>query len=442
MVDHFPSARGVKDGMTLEQAMSRHANAVALDADEPHYRLVFSRLLTALQGVGDRVEEAELGAAYVRIDGLEAMYRGEAGVVSALLNAVPVHLNPRIGVADSKFPAFVAARTCREYGAFRVPGDVRAFLAPYTIDLLPVSPEVKAEMHRFGLRTMGAVASMNGYMLADRFGPEGRRAWELCNGIDDGRVVPLAFEESVVERTSLPFHSSSIEALSVTVDTLLKRAYSRPDMRSRYAGATALLCTASGWPNWEKAVRFKQPVGAWRRASEIVRSRLEADPPRNPIEDVTLTLSGITGEVGTQMGLLKDARDDGLRRLVEADRRLQPLMGGDHALYRIAQVAPWHPAPEMRALQTPIDPSGRDAMRPVHTPRLVDVREGREGEPASVRLDRRWERVARIDDRWTFDLWWLPVPVTRSYYRIDRGDGRRITLFHDRRDDRWYRQSD
>ena len=56
VVDRFPGASGVAAGMTLEQAMSRHANAVALDADEPHYRRVFSRLLTALQGVGDRVE--------------------------------------------------------------------------------------------------------------------------------------------------------------------------------------------------------------------------------------------------------------------------------------------------------------------------------------------------------------------------------------------------
>ena len=440
VVDSFPGASGLTAGMTLEQAMSRHANAVALDADEPHYRRVFSRLLTALQGVGDRVEGAELGAAYVRIDGLEAMYRGEAGVVSALLNAIPVHLNPRVGVADAKFPAFVAARTRKAHGAFRVPDDARAFLAPYAVDLLPVSSEVKAEMHRFGLRTMGAVASMSGHALADRFGPEGRRAWELCNGIDDSPVVPLPFEESVIERTSLPFHSSSIEALFVAVDELLRRAYARPDMSGRYAGATDLLCSASGWPTWEKSVRFKQPVGAWDRASPIIRSRLEVDHPRSPVEDVTLTLSGITGESGTQLGLLKDVRDGGLQRLVEADRRLRPLMGGGHVLYRIAQVAP-HPAPEMRALQVPIDPSGRDAIRPLHTPRPVEVREGMEGEPESVRLVRRWERVARIDDRWTFDLWWLPVPVTRSYYRIDLSDGRRIALFHDWRSDRWYRQS-
>ncbi len=211
-------------------------------------------------------------------------------------------------------------------------------------------------------------------------------------------------------------------------------------MRGRYAGAADLLCAASGWLDWEKSFRFKEPVGAWERASFVVRSRLEADPPRNPVEDVTLTLSGFTGEPGTQMGLFDDVRGYRLRRLVEADRRLQALMGG-HALHRIKEVASWHPAPEMRALQVPIDPSGRDSIKPLHTPKPVEVREGTEREPVSVRVERRWQRVASIDDMWTFDLWWLPEPVTRAYYRIEPDDGRRITLFHDRPGDRWYRQS-
>ena len=91
VVDRFPAASGVAVGMTLEQAMSRHANALVLDADEPHYRQIFRQVLGSLQGVSDRVEGAELGSAYVRIDGLEGLFHGEAGVVSAMLNAVPSH---------------------------------------------------------------------------------------------------------------------------------------------------------------------------------------------------------------------------------------------------------------------------------------------------------------------------------------------------------------
>ena len=55
------------------------------------------------------MEGSELGTAYVRLDGLERMYGGEARLVNALLNAVPQDLTPRAGVAEAKFPAFVAA---------------------------------------------------------------------------------------------------------------------------------------------------------------------------------------------------------------------------------------------------------------------------------------------------------------------------------------------
>ncbi len=173
VVDRFPTASGVTEGMAVEQALSLHANAAVLDADEPHYRRVFGEVLASLQRVGDRVEGTELGTAYVRLDGLEGMYHGEAGVVSALLDAVPSYLTPRIGVADAKFPAFVAARTCSAHRAFRVPKEVATFLAPHTIDLLPVPAEMKRELHRFGLHAMGAVASISVHMLADRFGPDG-----------------------------------------------------------------------------------------------------------------------------------------------------------------------------------------------------------------------------------------------------------------------------
>ena len=170
VVDRFPEASGVMIGMTPEQAVSRHANAVVLDADEPYYRRVFEQALTSLQEISDRVEGTGIGTAYVRVDGLEDLYRGEAGIVSTLLNAVPEYLHPRVGVADAKFPAFVAARTCRAFGASRVPDDVRAFLAPHPIELLPVSGDVKIGLRRFGLHTMGNVASMRERVLADQFG--------------------------------------------------------------------------------------------------------------------------------------------------------------------------------------------------------------------------------------------------------------------------------
>ena len=446
VVDYFPGAAGVKVGMTLEQAVSYLAETVVLNADELYYRQVFGEVIRALQGVSDRVEWGELGTAYVRIDGMEALYGGEEQVVQALLEAVPADLTARIGVADAKFPAFVAARM-REPGVSSAPEDVRGFLAPYSVELLPVEADVKGKLQRFGLYRMGEVAAMEEHLIAAQFGKEGGRLWALCHGVDESPVVATAFEESVVEETSLPFNSTSIELLLVAVDTLLRRGYARPELGGRVVGAAALQGRARGWPSWELAVAFKEPVGRWEDAAALIRNRMELEPPQIPVEDVTLTLSDFRGGTGMQMGLFEDVRETAGRRVMEMEKRLQVRMNGNHVLHRIAEVAPWHPAPEMRALQIPIDPAKRDDMRPLHAPARVAVREGSGGEPVEVELGRRWRRVVRVADRWTFDLWWLAQPITRAYYRVGlAGDGSgsddgQVTLFRDEREGVWYRQN-
>ena len=191
---------------------------------------------------------------------------------------------------------------------------------------------------------------------------------------------------------------------------------------------------------WERAFHFKGDAGDWEKASRIIRSQLESDRPQAPVEEMTLSLGNLSGASGVQMGLFQDVRKDGERRLVEVERQIQARTNGNHALYRVVDVAPWHPAPEMRAVQVPIDSAGRDSMRPLSLPISVAVREGPDQQPVAVRLRRRWRRVARIEDLWSFDLWWMPEPLSRTYYRVLGDDGRRLTLFRDQRGDCWYRQ--
>ena len=440
VVDHLPPCRGVAAGMTLEQALSRQADAVVLEADDQSYRRVFSQALASMQGISDRVERSDLGVAYVGLDGLEDMYGGEARLVNSLLNSAPQDLAPRVGVAHAKFPALVAAMSSTLLGATRVPIDAASFLAPHSIDLLSVDSTVKAAMHRFGLHVMRDVAAMALEKMVDQFGLTGRTAWELCRGIDHSPLTPMKHEESVVERLSLPFSSNSLEFLLAAVDTLLKRAYSRPEMRGRYVGRADLRCALYGTASWERVVHFKQSTGNPGRASFIIRSSLETDRPQAPVEEVTLTLTDLTGESGIQMGLLPDVREGRERRLVEVERQLQSRTGGVSVLHRVAEVAPGHPAPEMRAMQVPVYSRGREGLRPISTPVAIEVRDGPEGEPVEVRAGNRWHRIAHVEDTWSFDLWWMPRPLTRTYYRVSREDGRLITLFLDHRDGCWYRQ--
>ena len=104
-------------------------------------------------------------------------------------------------------------------------------------------------------------------------------------------------------------------------------------------------------------------------------------------------------------------------------------MGGRHALHTIAQVAPWHPASGDAGPPGARGPVGK---RRHQAPPDAAARGGEDGRGTDSRRQCAWAHAGggwlSIDDRWTFDLWWLPEPVTRSYYRVDPGDGRRMTL--------------
>ena len=438
VVDHSPAASRVSIGMSPEQALSQQADTLILEADESSYRSVFNRILAALQGVSDQVEDADLGVAYVRLTGLDDLYGGEDFLIAALHAAIPAYMQARIGVSEGKFPAYAAAVVSPPLGVTVVPDDAAEFLAPRPVDLLPIAEETRLGLRRFGLRTLGDVTAMSEAALVDQFGAAGSMAWQLSHGIDGSPLIPLAYEESISERMSLPFASSSLQLVTVALDTLLKRAYAVPRMRGRYAGSVTLYCLLLNAPPWERTLQFKQPAGSWERALEIITPQLEQDHPQAPIEGVSVTLSALSGDAGMQMGLLRDHRRDQHERLLETGRGLRAHLKGRNALYQILDVAPWHPAPEMRALRVPIGSSTGDDATPLSMPAALVVQEGPDHQPMAVRLGKQWHKIAHIEDRWSFDLWWLPHPLTRTYYRVSRQDGLELTLFRDRRDDRWY----
>lgn len=441
VLDSSPAAARVRPGMSLEQALSMHADPVLLKADERACEMAFNQVLAALRQVSDLVEGAQPGRAWLRLDGLAAAHGGEARFLERALPAcVPDWLRARIGAANAKFPALVAARLAGDGDALSVPADARAFLAPHSIDHLPLAAETRTALHRFGLHTMGAVAALQKRHLVDQFGPAGARARELCRGIDDRPLAPAACAETVVERAILPGGADSLQHLLASLETLVARAWSRPRMQGRQADRAELECLPGDAPAWRRTVHFRPGAASAARAAFVMRSRLELDHPQAAIEEMTLTLGGLRDVTGVQGALLPDLRRERHQRLVEALRGLQARGGAQDLLFQVRNVAPWHPVPEMRALQVPVSSPGAGEIRPLSRPTPVEVREGPDRRPLALRRGRRWRRVERIEERWCFDLWWLPQPLTRSCYRVCDEDGGTLTLFRDERDRCWYRQ--
>jgi hypothetical protein len=354
VLDSSPEARGVASGMTVQEALSQSQDATLLVADETYYQAVFDDVLHSLELRSPLVEKAELGCLYVGLEGLEAMYGGEARIIHSLLQAVSQDFNPRVGVANGKFPAYLAAVTSGGGQAAKVPDDVAGFLKDFLVDLLPLSWEDKTRLHRFGLHTLGQVAALSVGPMQAQFGPAGKKVWELAQGIDRSLLLPEPCQELVKESLTFPSPTLTLTAILTAIDTLLIRAFARPEVRGRYVRSILMEGQISRHAPWIRQFAFKDAVGTKDRALFVIKNALELVTFAGPLEDLTLTLVGLTGKSGIQSSLLSDVRKhDQLR---EAVRQLEAQMGFKPPIYQVRDMEPWSRIPERRQVLLRFDP--------------------------------------------------------------------------------------
>ena len=429
---------GIPGGMPLSAALSKSPDSIVLQADLERYRKVFARIMSDLRRIAPAVQGAGLGKVFVDMTGLEYMYGGEAKVVTRMLETAPSLFHPRVGIAKGKFPAYVAALSSDPGRATKIPDNPTGtadFLASFPVDVLPVGWQMIMELHRFAIHTLGELAAQDLGNLQTRFGPGGRKSWELARGIDPDRVIELKKNDVDDEYVTLPFAYASREVLFTAVDALLRRAYTRPGLKGKYALKFLLKCTVVGSRPWSREIVIKEAAASASAASFSIRSVLSDIELPGLIEDVALSVSGFMGEHGVQARAFTDVREqiqDRLNRLAKVDRHLQAKTGGRKSLYRVVEVDPIHPVPEMRFVQVPVDPLSVESVRSINMPEEVKVGESK-GIPVSVALPGKGSVTvrARAVDMWKMDLWWLHRPVRRVYYVLKLDGSAPLTVFRD-----------
>lgn len=345
-LDAAPEVKGVTAGMPLQEALSLCKSATLLEADEVYYSSVFDRTVEALLQRSPSVEKGGLGCAYVGTRGLSAMYGGETRLITALLNAIPGMFNPRIGLAESKFPAYIAAMKSTGGRTTRVPDDAAVFFARLSVDLLPISWENRTRLHRFGLHTMGQVATLSVGSLQAQFGTEGRVAWELSNGIDNSSLIPMKYRDSVSHSLSFLAPATTLYAILPAMDTLLGRIFSSPAARGKYLRSVVMEANILNRSPWSKKLVFKNAVNSKELALFVLKNALDTVELPGPLEDLRLTASELAGEAGTQSGLFVDTRKQ--EQLKETMRQLEARLRTRPPIYKIMDVEPWSRIPERR----------------------------------------------------------------------------------------------
>ena len=136
----------------------------------------------------------------------------------------------------------------------------------------------------------------------------------------------------------------------MAIDSLVSRAFSRPYMKNRYARKIQIESNIINHQPWTKQFNYKQSVNK-SSALPVIKNTLQNIHIPGALEDMKVTLIGLTGESGSQANLFSNIRDQ--EYLKEVIQQTQIRWGNEPLLYLAKDVEPWSPIPERKTVLVP-----------------------------------------------------------------------------------------
>jgi hypothetical protein len=177
-------------------------------------------------------------------------------------------------------------------------------------------------MRLLGLETMGDIAKLPLGGFQAQFGTNGKRWWELTNGIDNEPLVARVKEESVIRCLQMPAPSVSLDAIMVGVERLVHSAYSDPVRGNRWVRKAVVRGMLDGGGTWELPVAFREALANTRDAWSAIKAAIMRRPPERPVEELEVELIGLSSESGKQASMF-EGKGKLWRQVHEAVRQLE-----------------------------------------------------------------------------------------------------------------------
>jgi len=351
------AAAGVVPRMRLGEALATCPQLVLVDPDPAAAELAWEEIVRALEDAGFSVEPAALGVAYFETRGVERLYGGLEPALKRALAAAGAQWDARIGAAGRRFAALAAASVAQAGQLLVVREDeVDQFLAPLPLTLLPLERQRYDELEALGVRKLGQLAGLPGGAVAERLGPDGRRAWSLARGGSTTRVRGRRPPAELVEALEFPEAVGNELTLRRALGAVVETALARPERRDRFVrkvalGARLVSTGAVGGGSWRRTLTLREPTADADRIRVALAPRLAELPA--PVLELRIELVELTEPNGRQLELLAAGAED-RSRLSEGLRQVRASTGSG-SVCNVVEVAPWSRIPETRALFVPRD---------------------------------------------------------------------------------------
>jgi protein ImuB len=356
-VTRAAEAVGVRPGMRLGEALATCPGLVLVEPDPAAAETAWEEVLRSLEDAGFAVDATALGVAYFETRGVERLYGGLEPALRRALSAVGTGWEARIGAAGRRFAALAAASVAKPGRVLVVRQDeVGRFLAPLPLTLLPLERRRYEELEALGVRRLGQLAGLPGGAVAERLGPDGRRAWGLARGGAAthvrGRRPPAEVAESLEFPEAVGNELTLRRALGALVETVLARPERRDRFVRKVALAARLVSTGSGGGgSWRRTLTLREPSADADRIRLALGPKLAELPA--PVLELRVELVELTAPAGHQLELYAAGAED-RTRLREGLRQVRASTGSG-SVCTVVEVAPWSRIPETRALLVPRD---------------------------------------------------------------------------------------
>lgn len=436
--------RGVGEGMSAAQALAAAGDLTVRVASAEAERAAHAALGDVAYSFSPRVEDGAPGTVWFDAGGLHELHASESELAQAAARrAAACGLDAGVGIAGSKVSAELAAR---DGGGCAVvpPSDEWRVLAPLSLDLLAPPPALRATLHRWGIRTLGALAALPASAVATRLGPEAAALARRARGEDAHPLAPRPLPLSFEEVAELDWGVDALEPFLFVVRGLLDRLLARLEVRGLVCGDLRLSLGLADRGRDERTVTVAAPSTAAKALLTLIRVHLEAQPPRAAVESVRL--AAVPERLrAAQLDLFRPAGPQPAQ-LAATLARLGALCG-DAAVGapRVCDshrpdaygLAPFAPPAAVPLVEDP--PAPPLAVRAIRPPQPLEVFCQRD-QPEFVRGETCQGRVVSLAGPWrlTGD-WWRPGDaLQRDYYDAQLSDGGVYRFYYDPTRRQWF----
>ena len=323
-------AQGVVEGMSLNQAQQFAPDATFQPVDEEATARVRQSLLLTLHHFTPDVAAGEdPGCAFLRLDRLVWRWPDRSQLLIAISRAIDaaIRVKPALGVASSMFVSKVAAHYATAAAPVIVEEEkTRAFLARYSIDVLPLDDDLREYLELLGIKTIGRLQAISRPAFRRQFGSKALDIYDLALGNDRRRLRPWRPAVRIEASEPLEPPVDNTQALQFIARALAERV--SISLLSQGLGTRAIRITLNqeSAPALVIEARFAYPVTTPGELFDGIRPRLLRASIKAPLERITLRAGRLEAAYVRQPGLL--IRRDGFKEsIADAVARLQEEYG-------------------------------------------------------------------------------------------------------------------